>query len=84
MGAESDTLSKLSILFAHHRARNGSRDSRYALGQKRCQTCSVFITWPGFWCPCCGNKLRLSPRNIKYKNKLRKERPGIEIIVSYL
>lgn len=44
---------------------------RYALGQKRCQVCEMFIAWDGLWCPCCHFKLRTTPRYLKYKEKLR-------------
>ena len=44
---------------------------RYKHGQKRCQVCDLFIVWSGLWCPCCGYKLRSTPRNKKYKAKLR-------------
>lgn len=46
---------------------------RYANGQKRCRTCSVFIRWSGLRCPCCGHRLRTRPRNIKYKRKMMKQ-----------
>jgi len=42
---------------------------RYASGQKRCNPCDIFMEWDGFFCPCCNKKLRLSPRNGKYKEK---------------
>jgi len=42
---------------------------RYLEGQKRCNTCEIFLKWDGLWCPCCNNRLRLSPRN--GKNKVR-------------
>jgi hypothetical protein len=44
---------------------------RYTSGQKRCQVCEVFLKWDGLWCPCCGYRLRIKPRNLKYKVKLR-------------
>ncbi|TLY04324.1 MAG: hypothetical protein E6K88_02810 [Thaumarchaeota archaeon] len=44
---------------------------RYSLGQKRCQTCMMFMNWPGVWCPCCGLKLRSHPRNANHRSKLR-------------
>nr|AIE95336.1 hypothetical protein [uncultured marine thaumarchaeote AD1000_65_A02] len=45
---------------------------RYANGQKRCQTCALFIQWEGLWCPCCSNRLRTSPRTSKdLKRKFR-------------
>jgi hypothetical protein len=44
---------------------------RYSAGQKRCQGCELFLRWDGFWCPCCGYRLRTRPRNMKYKAKLR-------------
>lgn len=42
---------------------------RYADGQKRCNSCEIYIQWDGFWCPCCNKRLRLSPRNSKNKEK---------------
>ena len=44
---------------------------RYASGQKRCQTCEIFLIYAGLWCPCCGCRLRTKPRNTLYKQKLR-------------
>jgi hypothetical protein len=43
---------------------------RYSIGQKRCQVCELFIKWDGFWCPCCGYRLRTRPRNLKFKAKM--------------
>ncbi len=40
---------------------------RYAAGQKRCQTCDIFLHWNNLWCPCCGVRLRIRPRQTKYK-----------------
>ena len=36
---------------------------RYAIGQKRCSTCEIFIKWDGLHCPCCRRVLRTKPRN---------------------
>lgn len=44
---------------------------RYAVGQRRCQICEIFMKWEGLWCPCCAYRLRTKPRNIKYKAKLQ-------------
>lgn len=41
---------------------------RYASGQKRCQTCEIFVKWDGLYCPCCGYKLRTKPRKSKYRD----------------
>ena len=54
-----------------HKARKPVGSGRYAIGQKRCQICELFIEWDGLWCPCCGYRLRTRPRNLKYKAKLR-------------
>ncbi|GFN39696.1 MAG: hypothetical protein YK1309IOTA_680009 [Marine Group I thaumarchaeote] len=43
---------------------------RYEVGQKRCKECSIFIKWDGFFCPCCGMRLRGVPRNRKAKEKI--------------
>ena len=49
------------------------KECRYASGQKRCNFCYVFMNWDGFWCPCCGAKLRLRPRNSIYKERLKEK-----------
>jgi len=46
--------------------------SRYVKGQKRCNSCDIFIEWNGLWCPCCGMRLRVSPRHRKLKEKVLK------------
>jgi uncharacterized Zn finger protein (UPF0148 family) len=48
--------------------------SRYVTGNKRCQICGLFIKWDGVFCPCCGYRLRIGPRNMKFKAKLRKQK----------
>ena len=53
-----------------HRAMRPSTGRRYLIGQRRCQVCQIFINWEGFFCPCCGCRLRNKPRNKKYKYKL--------------
>jgi AmiR/NasT family two-component response regulator len=42
------------------------------------------MRWDGFWCPCCGYRLRTRPRNLKYKAKLkaRKEIEEAKILLS--
>jgi hypothetical protein len=50
----------------NHRA-HPNRLPRYANGQKRCQTCDIFIIWSGYYCPCCGQLMRARPRNSKCK-----------------
>ena len=30
---------------------------------KRCSKCSIFIKYSGIQCPCCGCRLKISPRN---------------------
>lgn len=54
-----------------HKAQKPVGSGRYAIGQKRCQVCEIFLKWDGLWCPCCGYRLRTKPRNLKYKAKLR-------------
>ena len=53
-----------------HKAMRPSTGKRYLIGQKRCQVCQIFINWPGFFCPCCGYRLRNKPRNKKYRYDL--------------
>jgi len=52
-----------------YRALGSSGKERYAKGQKRCNSCGIFIYWDGLRCPCCNDRLRLSPRNGKNKKK---------------
>jgi rRNA maturation endonuclease Nob1 len=47
-----------------------AHSGRYVNGQKRCQGCEIFIKWDGLWCPCCGFRLRLGPRNSANKERL--------------
>ena len=54
-----------------YKAQKPLHSGRYAMGQKRCQICELFIRWDGLSCPCCGYKLRTKPRNLKYKAKLK-------------
>ena len=55
-----------------YRALKPKKFGRYEMGQKRCNSCSIFIFWNGLWCPCCGDRLRLTPRSSKYKQKYLK------------
>ena len=57
------------------RPKNGGM--RYLGGQKRCQVCQLFIHWQGSYCPCCGYKLRVNPRNSKFKLTLRSKNQSI-------
>jgi rRNA maturation endonuclease Nob1 len=52
------------------RAFKPAHSGRYVNGQKRCQGCEIFIKWDGLWCPCCGFRLRLGPRNSTNKDRL--------------
>jgi len=42
----------------------------YEKGQKRCNSCDIYVEWDGFFCPCCGMKLRVAPRHKKWKEKV--------------
>jgi len=55
-----------------YKAKKPTTMGRYASGQKRCNSCNVFLNWDGIWCPCCNYKLRLTPRSSKYKEKFLK------------
>jgi hypothetical protein len=47
---------------------------RYAMGQKRCSPCEIFIKWDGLWCPCCNRVLRTKPRNTPNRQRLQEIR----------
>ena len=50
---------------ARHRAIKPLVGGRYENGQKRCQTCEIYINWDGTHCPCCRNRVRGKPRHGK-------------------
>jgi len=52
-----------------YKAKRAGNLSRYASGQKRCNTCEIFLNWDGHWCPCCGKLLRSKPRDGELKRK---------------
>src|SRR6476646_6834735 len=54
-----------------HKAQKPPGLSRYAMGQRRCQICEIFMIWDSSFCPCCGYRLRTKPRNMNYDVKLR-------------
>ena len=45
--------------------------NRYTTGQKPCQVYEIFLKRDGLWCPCSYYRLRMKPRNLKYRAKLR-------------
>ena len=53
-----------------HKAQKPVGVGRYAIGQKRCQVCELFIKWDGIYCPCCRYRLRTKPRNVMFKRRL--------------
>jgi len=40
-----------------HKAQKPPGLSRYAMGQRRCQICEIFMIWDSSFCPCCGYRL---------------------------
>ncbi len=48
-----------------YKAKWSARQDRYANGQKRCNTCEIFVQWDGYFCPCCNTQLRTRPRSVK-------------------
>jgi hypothetical protein len=39
----------------------------YVNGQKRCQVCEIYLKVEGYVCPCCKLRLRLKPKQSKWK-----------------
>jgi len=56
---------------SRHKAPRPVSGNRYSTGQKRCQVCEIFINWDGLWCPCCGYRLRMRPRNLNHMTNVR-------------
>ena len=65
-----------------HKAPVVSNGNRYSVGHKRCQVCEIFIHWDGFWCPCCNSRLRMRPRDIHYREKLKTRKEDSEYQLS--
>lgn len=45
-------------------------------GYKRCSKCLVFIKYEGIYCPCCGVRLKNSPRNNKSRKIFQQFKSG--------
>ena len=60
-----------NMICGKYRALGSSGNGRYVNGQKRCNSCEIFMYWDGLRCPCCGCSLRSNPRNAKARKKLR-------------
>lgn len=52
-----------------YKASKPAEQSRYEVGQKRCNHCNIYLNWDGLFCPCCNIKLRLASRYTKLKEK---------------
>jgi len=50
---------------------------RYALGYNYCSVCEIYLMWEGYFCPCCGFRLRTMPRKEKYKAKVREKNSSL-------
>ena len=58
----------------HHKAL-----SRYTFVHKRCRSCcDLFLKWEGSRSPCCGSKLRATPRNFRLSAKIREQRAVVK------
>lgn len=43
----------------------------YLKGNKKCRMCKIFIKYDkGYFCPCCGFRLKSKPRGSKSRKKL--------------
>ncbi|WP_081477517.1 hypothetical protein [Candidatus Nitrosarchaeum limnium] len=61
------------------KAKSCKNINRYENGQKCCTICGIFIFHENTRCPCCGCKLRITPRASKSRKKLQKERNMIRV-----
>lgn len=53
-----------------YRAKKPLVGSRYAIGQKMCIDCEIFINYDGIKCPCCNIRLRYRPRSTSAKKSM--------------
>ncbi|MDH3501496.1 MAG: hypothetical protein OEL69_03195 [Nitrosopumilus sp.] len=57
------------ICIRYKASKESFSSGRYRLGQKRCNSCELFLYWDGPFCPCCNYRLRVKPRHTKSKKK---------------
>ena len=54
----------------NYKATKPAYGGRYEDGQKRCQTCQIFVYYNGLFCPCCNMRLRTNSRYTKLKERV--------------
>lgn len=49
---------------------------RYAAekGYRRCSKCCIYLKYEGVFCPCCGNRMKVSPSNNLARQRYREEK----------
>ena len=45
-----------------------------AQGYRRCSVCEIFLKYQGVYCPCCSNRMRVTPNNNKARQRVREKR----------
>ena len=43
-------------------------------GYRRCSNCEVYLKYQGIFCPCCSNRMKVSPNNNKSRKKVSEKR----------
>jgi|TARA_R110000787_G_scaffold70884_3_gene157748 hypothetical protein len=43
-------------------------------GYRRCSVCEIFLKYDGIYCPCCSNRMRVTPNNNKARQRVREKR----------
>jgi len=43
-------------------------------GYRRCSKCCVYLKYQGIFCPCCGNRMKVSPHNHLARQRYREEK----------
>ena len=67
IGNDKWSIMHVKITVFDTRQKKPFRKSRYAVGQKYCANCCLFIMWDGVRCPCCNYNLKYSPTSSRYK-----------------
>lgn len=60
---------KCNDICQNYKAKKPKQGGRYEDGQKRCNSCNIYIKYDGLFCPCCNLRLRMSSRYTKFKEK---------------
>lgn len=58
------------VYYCSRKCKNYKGKGGYFKGNKKCTICKIFIKFNGYFCPCCGYRLKSKPRGSKGRKRL--------------